>query len=78
MTWDDTWADWQKTKIHEVVDDTWVEHLEHREIEERERLERNTSLHQGCRVCMAREGKGIYGGKCRGCFDAQREEREEW
>lgn len=68
---------WVIGELHRNTDDSWEEYREWRdEIAADRRYDHETSLHQGCVVCMERDGKGIYGGKCRRCFEAQRDERE--
>lgn len=47
------------------------------EVEQRQdRLGRDGAARMWCAVCGERPGQSVYGLKCRGCFDAQREERE--
>lgn len=40
-----------------------------------DRLGRDGGVRTLCGVCGERPGQSVYGLKCRGCFEAQREER---
>jgi hypothetical protein len=53
-----------------------AEELEHVERERTDSLRRDWPAHAWCAVCNEKRAHGIYGGKCRGCFEAQREERD--
>lgn len=41
-----------------------------------DRLGRDDPIRALCVICGSRGAKAIYGLKCAGCFDAQREERD--
>ena len=68
---------WVAAEVYREIDHSWTEHIEWSDEQKADRrYDHESSLHQGCVVCMERDGKGIYGGKCRRCFEAQRDERE--
>ena len=66
------------------IDEEWIEYRRWQDEREREQKEAHAGLDKadsstgyGCVVCAEKSGKVIYGGKCQGCFEAQRAEREQ-
>ena len=68
-------AYWWETPEDEP-DPDWLEHVEHAEQEEQDRLIRHGDSFIGCVICHNRSAQSIYGMKCASCFEQQREERE--
>lgn len=54
----------------------WLEHVEWTETEKQDRLLRHWDTPPLCAICALQPVIALTGGKCRNCFEQQREERE--
>lgn len=61
---------------HDDTEADWLEHVEWTETEKRDRLLRHWDGSDLCAICALQPVITLTGGKCRNCFDQQREERE--